>query len=130
MPTPTPEPIIGYAVIIGEQANFHSLPSDRSVILAVLPGNAAVQVLGQVYDTDDGWVWNRIEHEGREGYLRSDQLRMMSSAEVAAYFATPTPTPVPTPTPTPVPTPTPTLPPAPVPTPTRLCCSFAKSLCP
>ena len=90
-PTPysSPEPlqISGYAYTIGDDVPFRNTYSDRSVILSVLPRDTAVYVAGQVYDTEDGWPWHLIVHNGTWGYIRSDMLRMMNSEEESRYLS-------------------------------------------
>ena len=112
--TPTPEPeaepeataepvqVSGYFVTRGDGVCFRNMPSDRSVILAELERNTTVFVVGQVYDTEDGWPWHIVLMDGQWGYMRSDLIRMMTEEELAAYEqGNPTAEPTPAATPQP-----------------------------
>ncbi|MBQ6562397.1 MAG: SH3 domain-containing protein, partial [Clostridia bacterium] len=102
-PTPTPVvetteapiQITGYAYTLGDNVPFRNTYSDKSIILSQLQQNTPVYVAGQVYDTEDGWPWHIVMHNGTWGYIRSDMLRMMNSSETEQYLAgsaTPAPT--------------------------------------
>ncbi|MBR1683906.1 MAG: SH3 domain-containing protein [Clostridia bacterium] len=84
--TVAPVQITGYAYTIGDSVPFRNTYSDKSVILAELAQKTAVYVGGQVYDTEDGWPWHIVLHEGTWGYIRSDMLRMMTTQELNAYL--------------------------------------------
>ncbi|MBQ8160660.1 MAG: SH3 domain-containing protein [Clostridia bacterium] len=87
--TEAPLQITGYAYTIGDNVPFRNTYSDKSVILSVLDQNTAVYVAGQVYETEDGWPWHNVLYNGRNGFIRSDMLRMMTADEQTAYLAGP-----------------------------------------
>ena len=127
-PTATPTPELtatseparqtGFAFISAGSAEVRDYPGERSPVVSELPENAAVYVTDQYYE--NGTVWYKIQYEASWGYVRDDQLRMMTEQEVAAYLVeqnkTPEPTETPTPEPTATPTPEPTATPTPEPT--------------
>ena len=68
------------------------------LILAALPYAAVASVRGQVFA--GGTTWHLVQYNGMWGYVRADQMRMMSEEEVQSYLqslekGTPLPTEVP-----------------------------------
>ena len=92
-PSPQPAQISGYAVTIGDDVYFRSLPSTMSSIIDVLNKDVVVYVRDQDYQ--DGVAWHVVQYGTQWGYIRADMLRMMTAQEEQAYLdslATPAPT--------------------------------------
>jgi len=53
--------------------NVRTQPSTRATIIASVPNESYVRVMGWVYGAD-GLRWYRIEHQGIVGFARSDYL--------------------------------------------------------
>lgn len=101
-PTPVPEQTEGYAMTLGDGVPMRNFPDTNGEIILVLPYMAVTNVHGQYYT--DSAAWHLVQYNGLWGYIRQDQLRMMSEEEVKAYLdslvgAAPTPTSAPTPEP-------------------------------
>ncbi len=109
-PTPTPtalpaEQTEGLAMTLGEGVPMRNFPDTNGEIITLLPYMAVAQVRGQQYVGNT--AWHLVQYNGIWGYIRQDQLRMMSQEETMAYeqalaAGTPTPSPAPIPTPEPV----------------------------
>ena len=100
MATPQPAQVQGYAVTIGDDVYFRSMPSTMSDIKDVLTHGVVVYVNGQQYV--DGIPWHIVHYKSTWGYIRADMLRMMSVAEENQYLSsqsTPAPTAAATPQP-------------------------------
>ena len=95
--TATPEPIQeeGYAMTLGDGVPMRSFPDTNGEIMQLLPYGAVVSVRGQMYDGGTGW--HMVQYNGDWGFIRQDQLRMMSQAEVDAYEQSVMTTPLPIP---------------------------------
>lgn len=99
--SPMPEQVEGYAMTLGDGVPMRNYPDVNGEITMLLPYTAVARVIGQQYaDTS----WHIVQYNGMWGFIRQDQLRMMSAAEVAAYEeslvgGTPSPSPAPTPEP-------------------------------
>ncbi len=104
-PTAQPEPFSGYAVTRGSNVMIRNGADDLSQIAQVLSEGEVVYVIGQEYISGYDYFWEVVRYGSIYGYVRSDQLRRMSTEEQEAYEAslrTPTPAPVPTVTAEPV----------------------------
>ena len=109
-PTPTPTAVVpeqteGLAMTLGDGVPMRNFPDTNGEIITLLPYMAVAQVHGQQYA--GGAAWHLVQYNGMWGYIRQDQLRMMSQEETLAYQATltagtPTPSAAPMPTPEPV----------------------------
>ncbi len=100
--TAVPEQAEGYAMTLGEGVPMRNFPDTNGEIIMLLPYMAVANVRGQQYAGNA--AWHLVQYNGMWGYIRQDQLRMMSQEEVAAYEeslmgGTPTPSPAPTPEP-------------------------------
>ncbi|MDD4080205.1 MAG: SH3 domain-containing protein [Eubacteriales bacterium] len=103
-PTPTqrPQQMTGYAITLGDHVPMRAYADTNAQILDVLQNSAVVSVRGQEFVAGD--TWHLVQYGAGYGFVRADQLRMLSAAETAAYLEslrTPTPTP-PAATPAPV----------------------------
>ena len=76
-PTPTPIPMYtGYFKPVGDNVPLRNQASDVSVILRLLSRETngrktVVYVSGQIYDTEDGWIWHVVYYDGVTGFIRS-----------------------------------------------------------
>ena len=98
-PTDTPAPFTGYAVTNGNNVLLRAYANTNAEIIEVLPAGEVVWVLAQEYV--DGEAWQIVRFGQIYGYIRGDQLRMMSYEESIMYeetLRTPTPAPAATPT--------------------------------
>ena len=107
MPAAVPRQTEGYAMTRGDGVPMRLRPDDNGDIIALLPYTGVVYVYTQ-FISDDA-AWHVAYSNGALGFIRQDQLRMMSEEEAADYkkylsSTTPAPTPAPTPVPTPEPT--------------------------
>ena len=101
-PTSAPVQVEGYAMTLGDGVPMRNYPDTNGEIIMLLPYTAVARVFGQQYAAD---AWHVVQYNGMWGFIRQDQLRMMSAEEVAAYEETMiggTPSPSPAPTPEPV----------------------------
>ncbi|MBE5786175.1 MAG: hypothetical protein E7324_01390, partial [Clostridiales bacterium] len=98
--TPEPQQIYGYAMTVGDRVPMRTFPDVSGEIQQLLPYGAVVSVQGQIYDAQN--AWHLVQHNGMWGYIRQDQVRILSQAEADAYEESlrgtaPTATPAPTP---------------------------------
>ncbi|NLD52471.1 MAG: hypothetical protein GX650_06215 [Clostridiales bacterium] len=85
----------GYALTKGPNVPMRTHFNSNAQIQSWLPENTIVAVLGQEYDA--GSVWHTVQYGARYGYVRADQLRMLTAEETNNYIASlrqPTPSPV------------------------------------
>lgn len=99
--SPSPEQVEGYAMTLGSGVPLRNYPDTNGEIITLLPYTAVAYVYGQQY-TDA--AWHLVQYNGIWGFIRQDQMRMMSQDEVSAYEesmidSTPSPSPAPTPEP-------------------------------
>lgn len=97
--TPAPSQVYGYAMTVGEGVPMRTFPDTNAEIIRTLPYGAVASVQGQQYA--DGTTWHLVQFGGMWGFIRQDQMRMLSPEESQAYElslqgSTPTPTPAPT----------------------------------
>ncbi|MBR5231703.1 MAG: MucBP domain-containing protein, partial [Clostridia bacterium] len=98
-PTRQPDPFSGYAVTNGNNVLLRAYANTSAEIIKVLPANEVVWVLAQEYTA--GEMWQVVRYGQIYGYIRGDQLRMMSYEDSIMYeesLRTATPAPAPTPT--------------------------------
>lgn len=100
--TPVPDQTTGYAMTLGDGVPMRNFPDTNGEIVMLLPYMAVADVRAQQYT--ESAAWHLVQYNGLWGYIRQDQLRMMSEEESAAYResmagGTPTPSPAPTPEP-------------------------------
>ena len=99
--SPSPEQVTGYAMTLGDGVPMRNYPDTNGEIITLLPYTSVAYVFSQQYSDA---AWHLVQYNGMWGFIRQDQLRMMSPEEVAAYEesmigGTPTPSPAPTPEP-------------------------------
>ncbi len=120
-PIPVGEPVYRYATVKSGKVAFRAEPSTaggNKTVIKRFSKNDVVYVLQETYNAQ-GETWALINYQGREGYMASQYLDIMTQAQSDAYVAStgatmaPTFTPVPSPTPTASPSPTPTASPTP-----------------
>ena len=95
-PTPTqrPQQMTGHAITLGDHVPMRAYADTNAQILDILENSAVVSVRGQEFVAGD--TWHLVQYGAGYGFVRADQLRMLSAAETAAYLEslrTPTPTP-------------------------------------
>ncbi len=82
--TPTPQKVSGYAITLGDNVPMRSYFDTNAQITRVLPVNTIVAVVGQEYSADA--TWHVVQYAAQYGFIRADQLRMLSAQESAAYL--------------------------------------------
>ncbi|MGI6695537.1 MAG: MucBP domain-containing protein [Christensenellales bacterium] len=93
-PTIPPQQVTGYAITLGDHVMMRAYADTNAQILDVLQNSAVVSVRGQEFTA--GETWHLVQYGAGYGFVRADQLRLLSAAETAAYLEslrTPTPTP-------------------------------------
>ena len=95
-PSPSAPPVqqSGYAITIGDNVPMRGMADPNSMLVNMLAKNVVVYVTGQEYLA--GQAWHISQYLSQWGYIRADQLRMLTRAETDAYLkslVTPTPTP-------------------------------------
>jgi len=94
-PTPTPTPIPTYvAKVTAELVNLRSFPDAESEVLAILPRDEDVELVGKLAGPDGDWLRVRTR-EGLEGWIFAEFLEPEPGAVVAVLTPPPTPTPSP-----------------------------------
>ena len=106
-PTPTaqPEPYAGYAVTNGANVMIRNYADEKAEIAMVLGEGEVVWVMGQQYVDGSSYPWHIVQFSKVFGYVRGDQLRLMSADEQAEFIKnlrTPIPSPSATATAAPV----------------------------
>ena len=99
-PTRPPEQRVGYSITRGENVPVRAFPDTNAQIVTLLPEGAVVGVRGQDYAASASW--DVVQYGTFMGYVRSDQLRMLTQTEEKNYLEslrTPTPPPAFTPEP-------------------------------
>ncbi len=94
VPTSLPEQRTGYAITMGDNVPMRAFADTNAQILNLLPNSSIADVRGQEYVA--GSVWHLIQYGAGYGYVRADQMRLLSPAETTAYLdslRTPTPAP-------------------------------------
>ena len=96
--TPEPQQQYGYAMTLGDGVPLRSFADTNAEIMMQLPFAAVASVRGQVFA--GGTTWHLVQYNGMWGYVRADQMRMMTDDEVQSYLqslekGTPLPTEVP-----------------------------------
>ena len=99
--SPSPEQVQGYAMTLGSGVPLRNYPDTNGEIITLLPYTSVAYVYAQQYADA---AWHLVQYNGMWGFIRQDQLRMMSPDEVRAYEesmidSTPSPSPAPTPEP-------------------------------
>ena len=82
-PTATPPQVAGTAVTIGDGVPFRQTYDATGAIIAVLPRDTEVEVLGQAY-TMNGEAWHSVRYSGNLGYIRADMLRFVTNTDAPA----------------------------------------------
>ena len=82
-PTATPPQVAGTAVTIGDGVLFRQTYDSTGAIIAVLPKDTEVEVLGQAY-TMNGEAWHSVRYSGNLGYIRADMLRFVTNTDAPA----------------------------------------------
>ena len=92
-PTPTPTPLPTYvARVTAELVNLRSAPSPESEVLAIIPLDEEVELVGRLADAP--WILVRTQ-AGQEGWIYGDYLAPEPGAQIAVITPPPTPTPAP-----------------------------------
>ncbi|MBR1585378.1 MAG: SH3 domain-containing protein [Clostridia bacterium] len=81
--TPVPVQVYGYGMTVGEGVPLRAFPDTNAAILDLLPYAAVASVQGQSFE--NGSVWHVVQYNGMWGFIRDDQLRILSEEESAAY---------------------------------------------
>jgi len=93
-PTAQPQQVTGFAITLGDHVMMRAYADTNAQILDVLQNSAVVSVRGQEFSA--GETWHLVQFGAGYGFVRADQLRLLSAAETEAYLEslrTPTPTP-------------------------------------
>jgi len=100
-PTRQPDQRTGHSITRGQNVPLRTFPDTNAQILSLLDESVVVAVRGQEYVA--GTTWDLVQHGSDFGYVRSDQLRVLSATEEQNYLdSLRTPTPAPASTPQPV----------------------------
>ncbi len=87
--TPTAAPPLqqfsGFGITNGENVPLRTNMDTNARILEMLPRNEIVQVYGQEYGGGD--IWHTSRHKENYGFIRQDQLRLLTPEEEANYLA-------------------------------------------
>ena len=87
--TPTAAPPLqqfsGFGITNGQNVPMRADMNTNAKILEMLPRDEIVQVYGQEYG--DGDIWHISRHSENYGFIRQDQLRLLSLEEEANYLA-------------------------------------------
>ncbi len=88
-PTPTPTPVpaqsTGYYITLGD-VPMRSVANTYADIRTWVAEDTVLYVAGQVYN--EGYGWHITSYNDYVGYVRTDQMRKLSTAEEAAYIET------------------------------------------
>lgn len=84
-PTSQPPQVMGYAVTVGDNVPLRIGPSGNSMLINMLVRGEYMYVLGQEYESDIAWHIVRYG-DSQYGYIRADQVHMLSAAETEAYL--------------------------------------------
>ncbi len=99
IPTQIPQQKYGFARTVGDNVALRAYPDTNAQIYLILSKDTVVSVNGQEYT--DGQVWDQVNQGSLWGYIRDDQLQMLTDSEVVIYLESlRTPTPLPEATPT------------------------------
>lgn len=102
IPTQIPPQRLGFARTVGDNIPLRAYPDTNAQIYLILSQGAVLSVKGQEFA--NGQVWDQVNQGTLWGYIRDDQLEMLTDSEVVGYLDTlRTPTPIPEEAPTPVP---------------------------
>jgi hypothetical protein len=74
--------VYGYAITIGDNVPLRGAASQNSSVKDFLPKDTVVYVIGQEYP--DGIRWDAAYYKNDPGYVRHDQLRMLTRDEALA----------------------------------------------
>ncbi|NLC33102.1 MAG: hypothetical protein GX781_07380, partial [Clostridiales bacterium] len=84
VPTRVPERVSGYAITLGRDVLMREYSDTNAKISRVLAGDTIVMVTSQEYV--QGVSWHLVQHNGLYGFIRGDQLRMLTPQETQAYL--------------------------------------------
>ena len=92
-PTPSPQPVVtqapslvtGYAITLGDNVLLRDYPDTNAKISKILAKDVIVMVNSQEYVL--GTAWHLVSYSGLYGYIRADQLRLLSAAETKEYLS-------------------------------------------
>ncbi|MHC1786669.1 MAG: MucBP domain-containing protein [Christensenellales bacterium] len=82
--TPVPEKVTGFAITLGDNVPMRSYFDTNAQISRLLPNNTVVAVTGQEYSPDASW--HVVQYAAQYGFIRADQLRILSAAEAQNYL--------------------------------------------
>lgn len=91
--TPAPVQQEGYAMTLGDGVPLRAFPDALGEIYLLIPYGQVAMVRGQAYV--NGETWHMVQYNGQWGYVREDQMRMLSQAEAEAYLQSQQATPIP-----------------------------------
>ncbi len=91
--TPEPAPVVtqappqmtGYAVTLGDNVMLREYADPIAKISKILNKDTIVMVNSQEYVM--GTAWHLVSYSGLYGYIRADQLRMLSAQETQTYLS-------------------------------------------
>lgn len=95
--TPVPTQQEGYAMTLGDGVPLRAFPDAIGEIYLLIPYGQVAIVRGQTYVNGD--TWHMVQYNGQWGYVREDQMRMLSQEEAEAYLQSQQATPIPDVTP-------------------------------
>ena len=82
--TQVPPKVTGFALTLGDNVPMRSYIDTNAQISRWLKNNTVVAVTGQEYSPDA--TWHVVQYAGQYGFIRADQLRMMTTAEAQNYL--------------------------------------------
>ncbi|HPF86526.1 MAG TPA: hypothetical protein PK537_00565, partial [Candidatus Limiplasma sp.] len=80
----------GYYLTLGDNVPLRNVPGTQASVSAWIAEDQVVYVTEQVYY--DNYTWDVSYYGTQTGYIRDDQIRAMSTSEVADYLANASPT--------------------------------------
>ncbi|NLA53281.1 MAG: MucBP domain-containing protein, partial [Clostridiales bacterium] len=83
-PTRVPDRVSGYAITLGRDVLMREYSDTNAKISRVLAEDTIVMVTAQEYV--QGVSWHLVQHNGLYGFIRADQLRMLTPQETGAYL--------------------------------------------
>ena len=82
-----PEQSSGFYITIGSNVPLRAVADPYASVYRYLAIDTVVYVSGQTYAANDAVGWHVSVYDGFTGYIRTDQLRKMTTSEVEAYMS-------------------------------------------